>query len=96
MAAPPPRPSSAWVLAEHRALQVGIKVTGRLVDYFDGTEVILPTGASVAEALAAIGITADQVGLVAVNGESVARAQYGERLLGDGDSMTVLAPLTGG
>jgi|TARA_B100000959_G_scaffold115225_1_gene121446 sulfur carrier protein len=77
-------------------LQVGIKVTGQLADYFDGDEVILPDGASVAEALATIGITADQVGLVAVNGESVARAQHGIRLLGDGDNMTVLAPLTGG
>ncbi|MBI18806.1 MAG: thiamine biosynthesis protein ThiS [Proteobacteria bacterium] len=77
-------------------MRLQVKVTGHLVDYFADSETLLPDGATVEEALSGLGIPTDQVGLVSVNGVAVNKSVRGSRLLSDGDSLTVMAPLTGG
>lgn len=77
-------------------MKLKIKVTGHLVDYFSGDEAVLPAGASIEEVLSGIGIPLDEVGLVAVNGSAVKKADRGTAVLNDGDNVTVMAPLTGG
>ena len=52
--------------------------------------------ASVDDALVALGIPSDQVGLVSVDGEAVPKAKRGGTTLTDGNEMVVMAPLTGG
>ena len=77
-------------------MQVEVRVTGQLIDYFSGTYVNLAKGANVAQALVALEIPAVSVGLVSVNGEAVPRAKRAQHSLVDGDQMVVMAPLTGG
>ncbi|MDE0976817.1 MAG: MoaD/ThiS family protein [Arenicellales bacterium] len=77
-------------------MQVEVRVTGQLVDYFSGTHVNLAEGANVEQALVALEIPAASVGLVSVNGEAVPRAKRAQHGLVDGDQMVVMAPLTGG
>mgnify|MGYP006096456903 FL=1 len=77
-------------------MQVEVRVTGQLIDYFSGTHVNLAEGANVAQALVALEIPAASVGLVSVNGEAVPRAKRAQHGLVDGDQMVVMAPLTGG
>ena len=77
-------------------MRLQVKVTGHLVDYFADSETLLPDGATVEEVLSGLGIPTDQVGLVSVNGVAVNKSVRGSRLLSDGDSLTVMAPLTGG
>jgi len=77
-------------------MQVEVRVTGQLVDYFCGTHVTLVEGANVEQALVALEIPAASVGLVSVNGEAVPRAKRAQQGLVDGDQMVVMAPLTGG
>ena len=77
-------------------MQVEVRVTGQLIDYFSGTYVNLAEGTNVAQALAALEIPAVSVGLVSVNGEAVPRAKRAQHSLVDGDQMVVMAPLTGG
>ncbi len=77
-------------------MQVKVRVTGQLIDYFSGAHVSLAEGASVEQALVALEIPAASVGLVSVNGEAVPRAKRPHHSLVDGDQMVVMAPLTGG
>jgi|TARA_B110000263_G_scaffold177541_1_gene155279 sulfur carrier protein ThiS len=77
-------------------MQVKVRVTGQLIDYFSGTHVNLAKGASVEQALVALEIPTRNVGLVSVNGEAVPRAKRAQHSLVDGDQMVVMAPLTGG
>ena len=77
-------------------MQVEVRVTGQLIDYFSGTHVNLAKGANVEQALVTLEIPAASVGLVSVNGEAVPRAKRAQRGLVDGDQMVVMAPLTGG
>jgi len=77
-------------------MRLHVKVTGHLVDYYADSETLLPDGASVEEALSGLGIPSDQVGLVSVNGVAVKKDVRGSRLLTDGDSLMVMAPMTGG
>ena len=77
-------------------MQLNVRVTGQLIDYFSGTHVKLVEGANVEQALVALEIPARSVGLVSVNGQAVPRAKRGQHGLVDGDQMVVMAPLTGG
>ena len=77
-------------------MQVKVRVTGHLIDLCSVDEVELPDGASVADAVAALGIPAEQVGLVSVDGQAVSKARRDSTLLADGNEMVVMAPLTGG
>lgn len=77
-------------------MQVEVRVTGQLIDYFSGTHVNLVEGANVEQALLTLEIPAASVGLVSVNGEAVPRAKRAQHGLVDGDQMVVMAPLTGG
>ena len=77
-------------------MQVKVRVTGHLIDLCLVDEVELPDGASVADAVAALGIPAEQVGLVSVDGQAVSKARRDSTLLADGNEMVVMAPLTGG
>ena len=77
-------------------MQVKVRVTGHLIDLCSVDEVELPEGASVADAVAALGIPAEQVGLVSVDGQAVSKARRDSTLLADGNEMVVMAPLTGG
>ena len=77
-------------------MQVEVRVTGQLIDYFSGTHVNLAEGANVEQALVTLEIPAASVGLVSVNGEAVPRAKRARHGLIDGDQMVVMAPLTGG
>ncbi|MGB1714099.1 MAG: sulfur carrier protein ThiS [Arenicellales bacterium] len=77
-------------------MQVKVRVTGHLIDLCSVDEVELPEGASVADAVAALGIPPAQVGLVSVDGQAVSKARRDSTLLADGNEMVVMAPLTGG
>ena len=77
-------------------MQVEVRVTGQLIDYFSGTHVNLTDGTNVEQALVTLEIPAASVGLVSVNGEAVPRAKRAQHGLVDGDHMVVMAPLTGG
>ena len=77
-------------------MQVKVRVTGHLIDLCSLDEVDLPEGASVADAVAALGIPPEQVGLVSVDGQAVSKARRDSTLLVDGNEMVVMAPLTGG
>lgn len=77
-------------------MQVKVRVTGHLIDLCSVDEVELPDGASVADAVAALGIPPAQVGLVSVDGQAVSKARRDSTLLADGNEMVVMAPLTGG
>ena len=77
-------------------MQVNVRVTGHLIDLCAVDEVELPEGASVADAVAALGIPPEQVGLVSVDGLAVSEARRDSTLLADGNEMGVMAPLTGG
>ena len=77
-------------------MQVKVRVTGHLIDLCSVDEVELPEGASVADAVAALGIPAEQVGVVSVDGQAVSKARRDSTLLADGNEMVVMAPLTGG
>lgn len=77
-------------------MQVKVRVTGHLIDLCSVDEVELPEGASVADAVAALGIPPEQVGLVSVDGQAVSKARRDSTLLADGNEMVVMAPLTGG
>ncbi len=77
-------------------MQIKVRVTGHLIDLCSVDEVELPEGASVADAVAALGIPAEQVGLVSVDGQAVSKARRDSTLLADGNEMVVMAPLTGG
>ncbi|MAK33017.1 MAG: molybdopterin synthase sulfur carrier subunit [Acidiferrobacter sp.] len=77
-------------------MQVKVRVTGHLIDLCSVDEVELPEGASVADAVAALGIPPEQVGLVSVDGQAVSKARRDTTTLADGNEMVVMAPLTGG
>ena len=77
-------------------MQVKVRVTGHLIDLCSIDEVELPEGASVADAVAALGIPPEQVGLVSVDGQAVSKARRDTTALVDGNEMVVMAPLTGG
>ena len=77
-------------------MQVKVRVTGHLIDLCSIDEVALPEGASVADAVAALGIPPEQVGLVSVDGQAVSKARRDTTTLADGNEMVVMAPLTGG
>ena len=77
-------------------MQVKVRVTGHLIDLCSVDEVELPEGASVADAVAALGIPPEQVGLVSVDGQAVSKARRDNTTLDDGNEMVVMAPLTGG
>ena len=77
-------------------MQIKVRVTGHLIDLCSVDEVELPEGASVADAVAALGIPPEQVGLVSVDGQAVSKARRDSTLLADGNEMVVMAPLTGG
>ena len=77
-------------------MQVKVRVTGHLIDLCPVDEVELPEGASVADAVAALGIPPEQVGLVSVDGQAVSKARRDTTTLADGNEMVVMAPLTGG
>ena len=55
-------------------MQVKVRVTGHLIDLCSVDEVELPEGASVTDAVAALGIPPEQVGLVSVDGQAVSKA----------------------
>jgi sulfur carrier protein len=55
----------------------------------------LPAGASVAELIAALGLSGRKLA-VAVNREVVPRAQYGARRLAEGDRVEILEAVGGG
>jgi len=77
-------------------MRIQVRVTGHLIDLCSVDAVELPEGASVDDALVALGIPSDQVGLVSVDGEAVPKAKRGGTTLTDGNDMVVMAPLTGG
>ena len=77
-------------------MQVKVRVTGHLIDLCSVDEVDLPEGASVADAVAVLGIPPEQVGLVSVDGQAVSKARRDNTTLADGNEMVVMAPLTGG
>ncbi len=77
-------------------MQVEVRVTGQLIDYFSGTHVNLDEGAIVEQALVVLEIPAASVGLVSVNGDAVPREKRPQHGLVAGDQMVVMAPLTGG
>ena len=77
-------------------MQVKVRVTGHLIDLCSVDEVELPEGASVSDAVAALGIPPEQVGLVSVDGQAVSKARRDSTSLADGNEMVVMAPLTGG
>ena len=77
-------------------MQIKVRVTGHLIDLCSVDEVDLPEGASVADAVAALGIPPEQVGLVSVDGQAVSKARRDTTALADGNEMVVMAPLTGG
>ena len=77
-------------------MRIQVRVTGHLIDLCSVDAVELPVGASVDDAVAALGIPSDQVGLVSVDGEAVSKAKRGGTTLTDGNEMVVMAPLTGG
>ena len=77
-------------------MQVKVRVTGHLIDLCSVDEAELPEGASVADAVAALGIPPEQVGLVSVDGQAVSKARRDTTALADGNEMVVMAPLTGG
>ena len=77
-------------------MQVKVRVTGHLIDLCAVDEVELPEGASVADAVAALGIPPEEVGLVSVDGQAVSKARRDTTALADGNEMVVMAPLTGG
>ncbi len=77
-------------------MQVKVRVTGHLIDLCSVDEVELPEGASVADAVAALGIPPEQVGLVSIDGQAVSKARRDTTTLADGNEMVVMAPLTGG
>ena len=77
-------------------MQVKVRVTGHLIALCGVDEVELPEGASVADAVAALGIPPEQVGLVSVDGQAVSKARRDTTALADGNEMVVMAPLTGG
>ena len=54
----------------------------------------LPTGATLADAIAQVGIQPPFA--AAVNLEFVPRGQYAQRLLKSGDRVELIAPITGG
>ena len=77
-------------------MQVKVRVTGHLIDLCSVDEVELPEGASVADAVAALGIPPEQVGLVSVDGQAVSKARRDTTALAHGNEMVVMAPLKGG
>ena len=77
-------------------MQIKVRVTGHLIDLCSVDEVDLPEGASVADAVAALGIPPEQIGLVSVDGQAVSKARRDNTALADGNEMVVMAPLTGG
>tara|TARA_Y100000739_G_C20558230_1_gene441711 strand:- start:293 stop:526 length:234 start_codon:yes stop_codon:yes gene_type:complete len=77
-------------------MQIKVRVTGHLIDLCSVDEVELSDGASVADAVAALGIPPEQVGLVSVDGQAVSKARRDNTTLADGNEMVVMAPLTGG
>ena len=77
-------------------MRIQVRVTGHLIDLCSVDEVELPEGTSVDDAVGALGIPSEQVGLVSVDGEAVPRAKRSSTMLTDGNEMVVMAPLTGG
>ena len=77
-------------------MQIKVRVTGHLIDLCSVDEVELSEGASVADAVALLGIPPEQVGLVSVDGQAVSKARRDNTALADGNEMVVMAPLTGG
>ena len=77
-------------------MQIKVRVTGHLIDLCSVDEVELPEGASVSDAVVALGIPLEQIGLVSVDGQAVSKARRDSISLTDGNEMVVMAPLTGG
>ncbi|HCX88900.1 MAG TPA: molybdopterin synthase sulfur carrier subunit [Gammaproteobacteria bacterium] len=77
-------------------MRIQVRVTGQLIDFCSVDAVELPEGASVDDAVGALGIPPDQVGLVSVDGEAVSKAKRGATALAEGSELVVMAPLTGG
>ena len=77
-------------------MQIKVRVTGHLIDLCSVDEVELSDGTSVADAVAALGIPPEQVGLVSVDGQAVSKVRRDNTTLADGNEMVVMAPLTGG
>ena len=59
-------------------------------------EIALPEAASVADALAALGIEAEVNALVSLNGTAVRPAERAARHLAEGDRLALMPPLRGG
>ncbi|CAH0991549.1 hypothetical protein SIN8267_01657 [Sinobacterium norvegicum] len=62
----------------------------------NGSRKSLSTNVSVAEALLVWGYDVEKKIAVAINGEFVARSQYGQQLLAAGDKVDVVSPISGG
>ena len=77
-------------------MQIKVRVTGHLIDLCSVDEVELSDGASVADAVAALGIPPEQVGLVSVDGQAVSKARRDNTKQEAANEMVVMAPLTGG
>jgi len=76
------------------AMQIRVKLMGMLKDKTpQGERLDLPEGASIADALARLGIDAASVQVFTVNGSLV---RDKNRTLADGDELTVLPPVGGG
>jgi molybdopterin converting factor small subunit len=79
-------------------VKVRLRLFATLADYLppdadgDGITLALPGGATVADALAQLRIPAGEPHLTAVNGDNAGP----DRLLVDGDEVTLFPPLSGG
>ena len=78
-------------------MKIDIRLIGRLEEYREIDDPLeLSEGISVTEALVAIGIPADELGMVSVNGESIPKQNRSTTILSDGDHITAMALIKGG
>lgn len=78
-------------------MNIDVRLIGRLEEYRETDDpLVLVEGASVADALCAIGIPMDELGMVSVNDESIPKQNRSTKVLSDGDRMAVMALIKGG
>ena len=78
-------------------MKIDIRLIGRLEEYWNTDEPLeIDEGATVNEALAALGIPEEDAGMIALNGSSVAKKTRNSQRLTEGDSITIMAPVHGG
>ena len=78
-------------------MKVDIRLIGALEEYRETDDLLeLTEGGSVEDVLSLLGIPANELGMVSVNGESIPKQNRSTTILCDGDQLTAMTLIKGG